>query len=196
MNTLPATLPATRRRHWVAADMPGPCGGPGDGTNEGTKDGKCTKEGKRHGKGEHADKWCCTGNKCREALGVITSAAAKQAAAKPAAADEAVDEAAAAGTAAAGAAAAGTAAAGAAAAGAAAAGAAATGAAAAGHWWSRCGRSTASAHSDRSAAVCCSLRAVAQDDAGRARATMIQDDSWRLRRSVRDAGRPDARVLV
>ena len=76
--------------------MPGPCGGPGDGTNEGTKDGKCTKEGKRHGKGEHADKWCCTGNKCREALGIIESAAAKQAAKQAAANDAAfaVDDAA------------------------------------------------------------------------------------------------------
>ena len=111
--------------------MPGPCGGPGDGTNEGTKDGKCTKEGKRHGKGEHADKWCCTGNRCREALGVTMSAAATQAAAKPAAAEEPVDKAAAAGAAAAGAAAAGAAAAGGA------------------------GASAAGSHSDRSAAVRC-----------------------------------------
>ena len=76
--------------------MPGPCGGPGDGTNEGTKDGKCTNEGKRHGKGEHSDKWCCTGNKCREALGIIESAAAKKAAKQAAAPDEEREKAAAA----------------------------------------------------------------------------------------------------
>ena len=42
--------------------MPGPCGGPG-----------CKNTGKRHGKGIHADKWCCSKGLCRRALGVIPS---------------------------------------------------------------------------------------------------------------------------
>ena len=43
--------------------MPGgPCGGP-----------DCTSQGFRRGKGEHADKWCCTKSACRKALGIIAA---------------------------------------------------------------------------------------------------------------------------
>lgn len=46
------------------------CGGPGEGAFADVL-GKCTGDGKRRGKGVHADKWCCTKNKCRLALGIV-----------------------------------------------------------------------------------------------------------------------------
>ena len=48
--------------------MPGLCGGP-----------NCRSEGKRKGKGEHANKWCCSKGACRRAMGIVESEADKKA---------------------------------------------------------------------------------------------------------------------
>ena len=48
--------------------MPGPCGGP-----------DCRSEGKRRGKGEHANNWCCSKSACRRAMGIVESEADKKA---------------------------------------------------------------------------------------------------------------------